>query len=206
VILWPPRGISGSQGEPWAGGHPQCCVLLLLLCPHRLNDPRLVGIGHHLPPLRGVLVAPTADGPLLKTRSVAADGARAVHMGKVIPTGAHPSGRTVKDRGRAGTIRLPLRWPDSPHSAGPCRECRLRRRQPNDSHDLCCVSYCGSSRRRGVTRPLLNQRHRRRLPHPVQPPSVPTAPGPTVSTEAARVRTTLVSRNGVPAGPEPARL
>ena len=32
-------------------------------------------------------------------------------------TCAHPSGRTAKDRGRAGTIRLPLRWRDSPHSA-----------------------------------------------------------------------------------------
>ena len=46
-------------------------------------------------------------------------------------TCALPSGRTVKDRGRAGTTRLPLRWPDSPHSARPCPECRLRRQHHN---------------------------------------------------------------------------
>jgi len=60
-------------------------------------------------------------------------------------------GTDGKGPGHAGTIRLPSDGRTAHIQPARCRECRLRRRQPSDSHDLCCTSYRGSSRRRGVT-------------------------------------------------------
>jgi len=56
----------------------------------------------------------------------------------------HPDG-TIRcsSLGRMATAGNVLDYPAPPQMAGslrstrPCRECRLRRRQPNDSHDLC---------------------------------------------------------------------